>query len=175
MIILIAALLVATVTAGVLFEVTGAFQEDAAQTGEESADRVVTRVEAITATGRVNQTGNTVDQVSIVLKRAHGSGSIDVDEYLVATAIGDGANAPVGDSDAVTLDPLVDRDGSLAEGRLDSDDDRLALRLDVRALTGAELRPGDTGTVRLVSPDGASTSVRLDVPSSFGGRRTVSL
>ena len=176
-IVLIALLLVATATAGALFEVTGAFQNDAAATGAESADKVLSRVAVIHVTGRVDATAtpHTVDRVTVVLKRADGSGVIDVNRLVVTTTLGDGAKAVAGTSPAITLDPLVDGDGSLRDGLLAGDDDRLALRLDVRALTGAELRPSDSGTLRLVSPDGGTTSVRLTVPSSFGGRRTVSL
>jgi archaellin len=174
-ILLIAALLIAAATAGVLFEVVGGFQSDAATASDKSADRVIARAEVVGATGHVNTTGNTVEAVTLVVKRAEGGGNMDLGDVVVGTTIGSGADAPVGSSTEVSLTALTDDDDSLSRGILNDDGDRAALRIDLAALTGTELRPSESGTIRLLSPDGATTTVRMSVPSSLSGETTVAL
>ena len=174
-ILLIAALLIAAATAGVLFEVVGGFQSDAATASDKSADRVIARAEVVGTTGHVNTTGETVEAVTLVVKRAEGSGNMDLDNVVVGTTIGSGADAPVGSSTEVSLTTLADDDDSLARGILNDDNDRAALRIDLAALTGVELQPSESGTIRLLSPDGATTTVRVSVPSSLTGKTTVPL
>ena len=174
-ILLIAALLIAAATAGVLFEVVGGFQSDAATASDKSADRVIARAEVVGTTGHVNTTGETVEAVTLVVKRAEGSGNMDLDNVVVGTTIGSGADAPVGSSTEVSLTTLADDDDSLARGILNDDNDRAALRIDLAALTGVELQPSESGTIRLLSPDGATTTVRVSVPSSLTGKTTVAV
>jgi archaellin len=174
-ILLIAALLIAAATAGVLFEVVGGFQSDAATASDKSADRVIARAEVVGTTGHVNTTGETVEAVTLVVKRAEGGGNMDLGDVVVGTTIGSGANAPVGSSTQVSLTALADDDDSLARGILNDDNDRAALRIDIAALTGVELQPSESGTIRLLSPDGATTTVRVSVPSSLTGKTTVAV
>jgi archaellin len=174
-ILLIAALLIAAATAGVLFEVVGGFQSDAATASDKSADRVIARAEVVGTTGHVNTTGETVEAVTLVVKRAEGSGNMDLGDVVVGTTIGSGADAPVGSSTEVSLTTLADDDDSLARGILNDDNDRAALRIDLAALTGVELQPSESGTIRLLSPDGATTTVRVSVPSSLTGKTTVAV
>ncbi|WP_336336643.1 archaellin/type IV pilin N-terminal domain-containing protein [Haloarcula brevis] len=174
-ILLIAALLIAAATAGVLFEVVGGFQSDAATASDKSADRVIARAVVVGSTGHVNTTGETVDAVTLVVKRAEGGGNMDLNDVVVGTTIGSGAEAPVGSATEVSLTALADDDDSLARGVLNDDGDRAALRIDLAALTGVELRPSESGTIRLLSPDGATTRVRISVPSSLTGKTTVAV
>ena len=174
-ILLIAALLIAAATAGVLFEVVGGFQSDAATASDKSADRVIARAEVVGTTGHVNTTGETVEAVTLVVKRAEGGGNMDLGDVVVGTTIGSGADAPVGSSTDISLTTLADDDDSLARGILNDDNDRAALRIDIAALTGVELQPSESGTIRLLSPDGATTTVRVSVPSSLTGKTTVPL
>jgi len=174
-ILLIAALLIAAATAGVLFEVVGGFQSDAATASDKSADRVIARAEVVGTTGHVNTTGETVEAVTLVVKRAEGGGNMDLGDVVVGTTIGSGADAPVGSSTDISLTALADDDDSLARGILNDDNDRAALRIDIAALTGVELKPSESGTIRLLSPDGATTTVRVSVPSSLTGKTTVPL
>lgn len=174
-ILLIAALLIAAATAGVLFEVVGGFQSDAATASDKSADRVIARAEVVGTTGHVNTTGNTVEAVTLVVKRAEGGGNMDLNDVVVGTTIGSGADAPVGTSAEVSLTTLTDDDDSLSRGILNDNGDRAALRIDLAALTGTELQPSESGTIRLLSPDGATTTVRISVPSSLSGETTVAL
>ncbi|KAA9399823.1 flagellin [Haloarcula sp. CBA1130] len=174
-ILLIAALLIAAATAGVLFEVVGGFQSDAATASDKSADRVVARAEVIGTTGHVNTTGNTVEAVTLVVKRAEGGGNMDLNDVVVGTTIGSGADAAVGSSTEISLTTLSDDDDSLSRGILNDESDRAALRIDLAALTGVELQPSESGTIRLLSPDGATTTVRVSVPSTLDGETTVAV
>ena len=174
-ILLIAALLIAAATAGVLFEVVGGFQSDAATASDKSADRVIARAEVVGTTGHVNTTGNTVEAVTLVVKRAEGGGNMDLNNVVVGTTIGSGADAPVGSSAEVSLSALADDDDSLSRGILNDDSDRAALRIDLAALTGVELRPSESRTIRLLLPDGATTTVRVSVPSTLDGKTTVAV
>jgi archaellin len=174
-ILLIAALLIAAATAGVLFEVVGGFQSDAATASDKSADRVIARTEVVGSTGHVNTTGQSIEAVTLVVKRAEGGGNMDLSDVVVGTTIGSGADAPVGSAAEVTVTPLRDDDDSLSRDILNDDGDRAALRIDLAALTGVELQPSESGTIRLLSPDGATTTVRVSVPSSLNGKTTVPL
>ena len=174
-ILLIAALLIAAATAGVLFEVVGGFQSDATTASDKSADRVIARTEVVGSTGHVNTTGETVEAVTLVVKRAEGGGNMDLNSVVVGTTIGSGADAPVGSAAEVTVTSLRDDDDSLSQDILNDDRDRAALRIDLAALTGVELQPSESGTIRLLSPDGATTTVRISVPSSLTGKTTVPL
>lgn len=80
LIILIAALLIATTTAGVLFEVTGFFQGETESASDDTADQLSGQLAVVAATGDVEN--GTVELVTLTVKTA-GSGTVDLRDATI--------------------------------------------------------------------------------------------
>jgi archaellin len=171
LVVLIAALLIAATTAGVFLEVTGSFQRDTEAVGDRGAEQISSRIVVLGVTGYVNTTAETVEDVTLVVRSD--SQHLDLSGVVVDSPAGS-ANG-VGSTSAITIESLSDDDGSLDRGVLNSENDWAGARIELSGVGIGPLSTGQSEQVRLIAPDGASTTVRLTVPTSLAGRGTVSL
>ncbi|MFB6146711.1 MAG: archaellin/type IV pilin N-terminal domain-containing protein, partial [Halobacteriaceae archaeon] len=172
LIVFIAMVLVAAIAAGVLINTAGFLQSQAQQTGEQSSEQVSNRLQPVAITGDVNASSDGINSITLVVKKAPGSSSIDL-ENVTASYIGPNAdtrlvNASVaGPSQAeFTVDELKDADGSFPV--LNSPDDRMVVTITLanKPKNPAPLDTGDTVELTLTTQSGSSTTIFLEVPST---------
>jgi flagellin-like protein len=82
LIIFIAMLLVAAIAAGVLIQTVGSLQNKALTTGQQSKSQISTHLEVVNMVGQ-DGTNGVIDNVSLVIKLAAGSESIQFDELII--------------------------------------------------------------------------------------------
>jgi archaellin len=172
LIILIAGLLVASITAGVLFDIVGGFQTTAGSAAGQGADQLSSRIVVVGAGGQIAE--NRIREVNLTLRR-DGDSPINLSDVVVSGTIGDGSSAAIGESDALRVTAAVDDDGSVESNILNDNEDRATLTVDLVGLFGRSLGAGDSGTVRLLTPVGSTTTVRLTVPTPLPDSDSVAL
>ncbi|WP_435126206.1 archaellin/type IV pilin N-terminal domain-containing protein [Halobaculum sp. D14] len=183
LIVFIAMVLVAAIAAGVLINTAGFLQSKAQATGEQSAQQVSDRLQAISTTGHVDTTNSTIDKVNVTVSQAPGAGEIDLRNATVNWIGPDGTYTIVhaNVSDAATnadsdfsVTQVKDADNSVPV--LNDADDRLKMTFD---LTGSDspdtLSEGESVTIKINTMAGATTAVRFTVPESLNGKQGVEL
>jgi len=172
--ILIAVLIVAATTAGVLFNVTDSLQTEATGTGSAVESEVKSPLRVAAVTGRVNQSQDppTISELRIVVAQ-ESTRAIDLGEATVLFESPDtvqnleySASGPVAES-YFGIDPIVDPDGSAP--LLDGQAARYAVVIDTPPLTESEQL---TATIRLQS--GATKQIQVTVPQQLGSDPAVS-
>jgi len=178
LIILIAMLLVATIAAGVFFDVVGSLQGDADQTSQESASQVTARLTVLNVVGTDISDGS-IATVKMTVRRASGSGNIDLGNTVVQwLSPSTGADLTAGETAGerqFSVSAAQDEDGSLDQGVLNAPSDRATLRFDAAAITGSGLGPSETVTIQLTTQTGGSTYLHLVVPEQLSGKSFVAL
>ncbi|MFC7132886.1 MULTISPECIES: archaellin/type IV pilin N-terminal domain-containing protein [Salinibaculum] len=188
LIILIAAMLIAALSVGVMFETTGLLQGKTASASGDVSDQITGQIEIIAVSGQVYD-GTTVDVVNVTVKSADGK-AVDLRDATIqwvgpsgaATLVWAGANA-TGPTFGITMV------GSAGQRVLADDTDRATLTIDpgdaINATTridgqtvdieetGAGLQPGDRVSVDIVTD--STTTYSLRVPDSLRGNETVGL
>jgi len=86
MIVFIAMVLVAGISASVFIQVANQLQMQALFTGEETIDEVATGVAVMDIEGHCSNTTNGVDYLTITIKGRAGSGDIDLNELVIEIA-----------------------------------------------------------------------------------------
>lgn len=178
LIILIAMLLVATLAAGVFFDVVGSLEGSVDQTSQESASQVTSRLAVLNVVG-TNISDGTVTTVKMTVQTASRSGNIDlgttVAQWLSSFTAADLTLGETASSRQFSASAAQDADGSLAQGVLNAPSDRATLRFDAEAITGSGLAPSETVTIQLTTQAGGSTYVHLVVPEQLSGKSFVQL
>jgi flagellin-like protein len=204
LIVFIAMVLVAAIAAGVLINTAGFLQTQSEQTGQQSSAQVTDRLEPISKTGNVsaydtvNQTvvnsvdanANSslrVDQVSFVIQKSPGASDINV-SATTFELIGPGGTDRFPFTNATSVSQvtvLQDDDDSLATSSsghiLNSRTDRLVVTLNMTGLanngafSNGALEPGDSATIRINTESGATSVIRIQVPQSLSGEKSVEL
>ncbi len=174
-IILIAALLIAATTAGVLVNVTGFLQSEASDSGQSVSAEVRSPIRFAAVTGGVDTTTSprTLNQTRITVA-LDGSSPVDLDDATVrvessqaiSTLVYDPAGPVQGTS--FGIDPVVDVDGSAPT--LTDREDRFAIVIDT-----PQLEVGDPVLIRLSLETGASQTVRFRVPARIESADRVTL
>jgi archaellin len=187
LIILIVALLIATTTAGVLFEVTGLLQGETGSASDDAADQLSGQLAVVAATGDVEN--GTIEVITLTVK-TDGSGTVDLRDATIqwvgpsgaTTLVWAGSNSS-GPSFGATL---VNGDGPPV---LTRESDRASLVIDpgtaVNATTTIDGRTVDieeTGPaleantqVDLSLVTESTTTYRILVPVSLEGKSRVNL
>lgn len=170
LIILIAAILVATMAAGVFFDIAGLLQGETESTSEGVSQQFDGRLEIVSVSGEVSN--DTVDRVNVTVKLSSDSGVADLSSATiqwigpagVETLTWDGENT-TGPTYGVTVfggpDPV-----------LDSGTDRATFTIDVETF-GPALEAGDVVSITITT--NSELVYRLQVPRSVVGRSTVAL
>ncbi len=154
LIVFIAMVLVAAIAAGVLIETAGFLQSRADEAGEQSSQQVSDRVQVISETGSV--ASNSIEAIDLTVKKAPGSGDIDIDEATIHWIGPDGAEDITESSWSLTA-----LSGSTSVLTAPSDVFVLTLDLDTSNYL-SQLDPGETATIRVTT-------------ASAGQRRSLSL
>lgn len=178
LIILIAMLLVATIAAGVFFDITGSLQADVDESSEESAASVITRLSVINVIG-TDRRGDSLRAVKVTVKSASQSENIDlgktVAQWVGPTGATDLTLGETADNTKFSLVAAQDADGSLEQGVLNAPSDRATLRFDAAAISGSGLSPGERVTIQLTTPTGGTTTVNIIVPDQLLGGSSIAL
>ena len=174
-VILIAVLIVAATTAGVLFNVTGVLQSQAGSAGDTVSSEVEKPIQIVAITARVDETADprVVNRTRAVVA-LDGAGAVDLDEATVqlrTTAAHDtlvySPSGPV-EGESFGIDPVVDPDGSAPT--LSESADRFALVTET-----APLGPDDRVTVEIMLETGASESIEVRIPDRIESESAVTL
>ncbi|ELZ44152.1 flagellin domain-containing protein [Halorubrum coriense DSM 10284] len=179
LIVFIAMVLVAAIAAGVLINTAGFLQTQAEATGEESTSQVSDRIQVVSTSGNVTETGSStgnfvVDNVTFVVAKAPGAGNVDLDETTIQI-IGDQGQNSTQVSD-LTTSSILDVENNV----LTDNSDRAAIYLNVSSndlsnsdTTGGDfdnygaLDPGEDLTVTFTTASGASTTKEIRVPTTL--------
>ncbi|MGM0591086.1 MAG: archaellin/type IV pilin N-terminal domain-containing protein [Halobacteriota archaeon] len=165
LIVFIAMVLVAAIAAGVLVNTAGLLQETAEETGQESQEQVTNRIQIVNTYAVTAASGTaSVDNVNFTVMPSPGAEPIDLDTATIEVITDDGAEQSQLDSAS-----FVDVNGVGSDHILDEKGDRANLQIQISNLGGASLsalEPGDEATVRLISPSGAATVMKIKVPTT---------
>ena len=195
-ILFVAAALIAAVTAGVLFDVTGGLEGSAEDTSEQAGTELTDRLEEVVTTGEVDN--GTIVTVNVTVTAPADAAPTDLLNTTVqwvgpeqahtlrnADAVDDPETTPV-----FEVVPATDADDSFTRDAqvLSSPDDRYVIVLrpgvetlraygatTVEAFEGAALAPNETATIRLTTAAGATTGASVRVPPQLIGLDNVEL
>ncbi len=200
LIVFIAMVLVAAIAAGVLINTAGLLQQRAQTTGKEASEQTSSGLDIVEVSGNVTSTGNSryVDLLNLTVKLRPGSQDIDLGELIVVyidknneatltcnvSASGGQTVSNWGKIDwskefAVTW--VRDDDGSLQTNGnsnpvMNSHEDTVKIHLNLSAIcSGKGLGEGETATVRLIPPVGATSSYVIITPESLLGISQIDL
>lgn len=175
LIIFIAAVLVATITAGVLMNTFGILEGQTEQTGDEAASELSDRLEVVTTTCNdiveVNDERE-VQRVEVIVESASGSDPIDLRNVTVQWVAGEGyvlhhEGGAGPDDDSFSLVNYADPDGNFPI--LTHDDDRYAFVFEPGVEFGdVGLQAGDSVALTFMSPTGSSMDSIVSVPRLIG-------
>jgi len=167
LIVFIAMVLVAAIAAGVLVDTAGFLQQKAQQTGEESTNQVINRMQEVSTVGIYEADGDggeNVSRVNITVKRSSGADVIDIASSTVQITGDKGEQSvTIGDNESAITTSLA---GGNSADSLTGDDERVRISLNMTgsgAIYGG-LASGEQATVTLTTPDGATTTVILNIP-----------
>lgn len=204
-VILIALMLIATVTAGVMFDVAGVLQSQSDRTGAQSGDQVTGRLQAVNTVGNVTDNGsyicsnsdppecscwsschNVIDWINLTVKKTPGGEDIRlrnttvlyVRDKEVVTLVHENSSQGAATDATFSTTALVDPDGSISEsGVLNEPEDRarIELHVDPRRTTFETLNDSREASIVLTSGSTAQTQVNVLVPESLANETRVDL
>ena len=171
LIILIAAILVATIAVGVFFDIAGLLEGKSQTTSEDINQQFTNQLEIVTVSGRIS--GDTVDLVNVTVKPASDSGTADLRDVVVRWIGPDGARTYTwAGSETAGPNFTVTVFGDAGETTLSDETDYATLTLDPTD-GGTALAEGETATVTLISS--SEVTYRLRVPRPLPGKASVEL
>ncbi|WP_302081722.1 archaellin/type IV pilin N-terminal domain-containing protein [Salinibaculum rarum] len=170
LIILIAAILVATMAAGVFFDIAGLLQSESASTSEGVSQQLEGRLEIISVSGEVSS--GTVDRVNVTVKLSSDSGVTDLRAATIQWIGPRGAETLTWSGQDSTGPSFNITTFGSPEPVLDAGTDRATFTIDLETFDST-LEPGDVVTLTIVT--NTELVYRLQVPRSLSGRSTVGL
>ncbi|RAW43928.1 flagellin [Halorubrum sp. 48-1-W] len=171
LIVFIAMVLVAAIAAGVLINTAGFLQTQAEATGEESTSQVSDRLQVVSQSGYLDDTGaGDVDHLEFVVAQSPGSDNIDLNEVSAELIGADGQATFQLDDDEVAID-IFTGSGNVLTGTSDRAEVSIALTGDhnidgVSSDLGYALAEGDSLTVTFTTASGATTTTEIRIPST---------
>ncbi len=178
-IVFIAVILIASITAGVLINTTTSLESQSADTSQDTNRQVTVRTQVVGVAGNVTNQG-TVDWVNLTVRIGAGSGNLDLSDLTVQYIGPNGAETLVHTSGSpangeFVVESLRDADGSAPV--LNDADDRASIAIDLRQ-SNVDLAPLDTherATIRIMASSGGTTRVRIGAPGQLTDETSVAL
>jgi archaellin len=177
LILFVALVLVAAIASGVILDTAGFLQNKAQATGEDATNQVSNVIQVISATGNVDNLSGTlvVNETSLTVYKAPGAGDIDLEDATIQYVAPNGTasldyteSLAAGDKN-FTVSPVKDDDGSAPV--INTRDDRFTIDLEFDNAAAdnvmADLKEGESATLRITSQSGATTTYILNVPESL--------
>ncbi|ACV48603.1 MULTISPECIES: archaellin/type IV pilin N-terminal domain-containing protein [Halomicrobium] len=203
LIVFIAMVLVAAIAAGVLINTAGFLQTNAEQSGQQSSQQVTNRLQVVDIAGSdivKDGEGFEVTTVDVTVKRAPGSGNVDLSTTtaqwvssggsynVLSYTAAEGSGGSSGDAGFITS-TLQDDDGSISNSNaLNDQADRAIIRFQTDSvptseeeddlngkLVSGDLTEGSSAEIRLTTQAGGETTATVVVPESLSGKSAVSL
>ncbi|MEF8785934.1 MAG: archaellin/type IV pilin N-terminal domain-containing protein [Haloarculaceae archaeon] len=170
LIILIAAILVATMAAGVFFDIAGLLQGETESTSEGVSQQFDGRLEIVSVSGEVSN--DTVDRVNVTVKLSSDSGTADLSAATIQWIGPAGVETLTWDGENTTGSTFGITVFGRSDTVLDAGTDRATFTIDPETF-GPALEPGDVVTITIGTD--SELVYRLQVPRSLEGRSTVGL
>ena len=178
LILFIALVLVAAISAGVLINTAGFFQSSPAEEERPSQVTIASQT-GIVANG-------SVETVALTVKRSPDAGTVDLSTAVVEwlgpngqTDLTYGGTTPnagtIHSNTTFAVTAVQDDDGDASVPTLDSQADTFKLLINATALTEGGLAPGSEVKLTLITSSGATHSADLQVPESLTDRTAVEL
>jgi flagellin-like protein len=169
LIIFIALVLVAAVAAGVLVNTAGELQSRASDTGDDAQAQVSNQIDIVSATGADPDGDQTIENVTLVVKKSPGSDPIDLSAATIqytsaAESATLGFDSSTADSTNFTTESI---DGGTTEV-LDDTSERIRITIDVDGIESG-LPEGASAELQIVDQSGASTVYGVNVPDVLTG------
>ncbi|QGA82893.1 archaellin/type IV pilin N-terminal domain-containing protein [Halomicrobium sp. LC1Hm] len=203
LIVFIAMVLVAAIAAGVLINTAGFLQTSAEQSGQQSSQQVTNRLQVVDIAGTdivKDGEGFEVTTVDVTVKRAPGSGNVDLSTTtaqwvssggsynVLSYTAAEGSGGSSGDAGFITS-TLQDDDDSISNSNaLNDQADRAIIRFQTDSvpdsaeegdlngkLVSGDLTEGSSAEIRLTTQAGGETTATVVVPESLSGKSAVSL
>jgi flagellin FlaB len=169
LIVFIAMVLVAAIAAGVLVNTAGFLQSTAEDTGTQSVDKVTNRLDVVSAHGIVDANGD-IDQLNLTLALASGSSGVSFNNTTIKYVSDDDVANLNNETTGVSLVNVQD-DGDASFPVFEDTGDRYEVQIDLTdGSTPGVLSTGDSVTLEITTRSGATTQVRLSIPTSTAGK-----
>jgi flagellin FlaB len=169
LIVFIAMVLVAAIAAGVLVNTAGFLQSTAEDTGQQSVDKVTNRLDVVSSHGIVDSNGD-IDQLNLTLALASGSSGVSFDNVTIKYVSDDDVANINNETAGVSLVNVQD-DGDASFPVFEDTGDRYEVQIDLTdGSTPGVLSTGDSVTLEITTRSGATTQVRLSIPTSTAGK-----
>jgi flagellin-like protein len=172
LIVFIAMVLVAAIAAGVLINTAGFLQTQAEATGEESTAQVSDRLQVVSTSGNVTDSGSdrVVDQLNITVAQSPGAGNIDLSETSAEIIGTQGQETFQLDDSLVTIDIYTGDPGDVV---LTDASDRADIGIDLTQFSDyGSLEGGERLELTFTTPSGATTTAELRVPTTLTDEQT---
>lgn len=170
LIILIAAILVATITVGVFFDIAGLLQGQTTSTSEGVSNQLDSRLEIVSVSGEVSN--EAVDRVNVTVKLASDGGAADLRTTTVQWVGSDGVETLTWSGNNGTEPTFELTAFGSSDLVLDNGTERATITINATSF-GPALEPGTVVTLSIVTR--AELVYRLQIPQTLSGRSTVGL
>ena len=169
LIIFIALVLVAAVAAGVLINTAGQLESSASDTGEDAQAQVSNQIDVVSATGQDGDDDQTVENITLVVKKSPGSDSIDLSAATIQyTSSTSSATLGFGGTANATSFTTNTIDSGSAEV-LDDNSQRIEIVISADDIDSGGLGEGASAELQIVDQSGASTVYGVNVPDVLTG------
>lgn len=177
LILFIALVIVAAISAGVLINTAGFFQSEGTGSGEELPPQVT----IASQTGEV--ANGSIETVSLTVKRSPDADTVDLSTAVIEWLGPNGqteltygnATAEAHSNSTFAVSAVQEDEGTASVPTLDSQADTFTLTIDATAIVDGGLAPGTDVELTLITASGATHIVELQVPESLAGETAVAL
>jgi flagellin-like protein len=163
LIVFIALVLVAAVAAGVLIDTAGDLESRASDTGEDAQAQVSNQIDVVSATGQDSNTDDTVENVTLVVKKSPGSDPVDLSAATIEYTASDSSETLSFNASATSTEfTTAAVDGGPTQILQDTDE-RVQINISVSDIESG-LTEGETAELQIVDQSGASTVYGVNIP-----------
>ena len=172
LIIFIALVLVAAVAAGVLINTADDLQTRASDTGADAQAQVSNQIDVVSATGAVNNSanGDSIDNVTLVVKKSPGSDPIDLNAATIEYTSSSSSETLILNTSATNTSFSAEAIVGGDDATLENTNERVEIEINTSAIEGSSgLAQGEDAQLRIVDQSGAETVYGVNVPDVITG------